>query len=104
MGKFEYKYSATNTSHLRIDFDAKVTSHHKCEIQIGAINNVRLPMSKLISPFTFFEFITKNIFRTDADLSTIIESSNYPSIFQNSKRLAISIDSFIENNIFLNHD
>lgn len=104
MGKFEYKYAATNSSHFRIDFDSKVSTHHKCEVQIGAINNIRLPMSKLISPFVFFEFIIKNIFKEDADFVKIMNSSSYSTTFQNSKKKAIAMDPFIENNIFLNHE
>ena len=102
MGKFEYKYKSTNSSHLRVDYDSKVTSHHKCEIQMGAINNIRLPMSKLVSPFIFFEFIIKNLF--PLEFNKIFANKNYQSTFNNSKKKSINIIPFIETNIFLHQD
>lgn len=101
LSKFEYKYAVTNSSHLRIDYDANVISHHKCEIQIGAINNIRFPIAKIISPFTFFEFLMKNIYKEK--YSDIISKSNYSPTFTNSKKIAVSINPFVEENIFLNH-
>jgi hypothetical protein len=101
LGRFEYKYLSTNSSHLRVDFDSKVESHHKCEIQIGAINDIRFPMSKLISPFTFFEFIIKNLFSKDKDYKRIIGKGPYKAMCNNSKKNAIVMNPFIESNIFL---
>jgi hypothetical protein len=100
--KLEYKYKATNSSHLRIDYDTKVLSHHKCEIQIGAINNIRLPMSKLISPFLFFEFIFKNIFREE--FITIKNKATYSAKLNNIKKGSFTITSFVEENIFIDHN
>jgi hypothetical protein len=101
LAKLEYKYKVTNTSHLRIDYDLKVKSHHKCEIQIGAINNIRLPMSKLISPFLFFEFIFKNIFKKE--YATIIGKSAYKTQMSIVKKNSFEIKPFVESNIFIHH-
>ncbi|GGD08824.1 hypothetical protein [Hyunsoonleella pacifica] len=103
LGRFESKYEFTNSSHLRIDYDSKVTSHHKTEIQIGAINDLRLPLNRIISPFTFFDFISKNIFRNDRDFIDIISSQNYSTNFNNSKKLSFEINPFEESNIYVSH-
>ncbi|OIV40666.1 DUF2290 domain-containing protein [Flavobacterium johnsoniae] len=101
LGTFEYKYKHTNTSHFRIDFDSKVASHHKCEIQIGAINNIRLPMDRIISPLFFFDFIIKNVFKKE--YVDIKSKADYKTNFNNSKRNSLVINPFDELNIFLNH-
>jgi len=101
LGKFEDKYKFTNSSHLRIDYDDNVVSHHKCEIQIGAINNIRLPMNKIILPLTFCDFIFKNIFPIDYQI--IKEKKNYSPTFINSKLRSVSVPSFTELNIFNSH-
>ena len=101
LGKFENKYKFTNSSHLRIDYDSKVTSHHKCEIQIGAINNIRLPMDKIIMPFTFCDFIFKGVYLNE--YKTIKAKSQYNNTFINSKSSSVNIKPFIEANIFNSH-
>jgi hypothetical protein len=101
LGKFEYKYKNTNTSHFRIDYDSKVDAHHKCEIQIGAINNIRIPMERIISPLFFFDFIIKNVFKKE--YSKIKIKSDYKTKFNNSKRNSMVVNPFEEFNIFLNH-
>jgi hypothetical protein len=101
LGKFEDKYKFTNSSHLRIDYDPNVQSHHKCEIQIGAINNIRLPVNKIMMPFTFCDFIFKNVY--PSEYTSIINKSHYISTFINSKKQSISIDPFEEHNIFNSH-
>ncbi|MBA6316443.1 DUF2290 domain-containing protein [Cellulophaga baltica] len=103
LGKFENKYEFTNSSHFRIDYDSKVVSHHKTEIQVGAINNLRLPLNKIISPFMFFDFIFKNIFKKDKDLKKIISSNNYLTNYNNSKKLSFEINPFDELNIYVSH-
>lgn len=105
--KFENKYKMTNTSHIRIDFDSGVETHHKCEIQIGAVNYIRFPMEKLISPFSFFNFIVKNLSLKDKKFtlySEIQTKSNFDTDFSNSKRISMQIDNFDENNIYLKQD
>jgi hypothetical protein len=99
--KFNYKYEITNSSHIRIDYSREVTSHHVCEIQIGAINNIRFPLDKIVSPFFFFDFIIKNIYR-----------KSYPSMFNAlilkrelnfARRKSCLITDFNEDNIFITH-
>lgn len=101
LAKFEDKYKFTNSSHLRIDFDSKVTSHHKCEIQVGAINDVRMPVNKIMMPLTFCDFIFKNIF--PKEYIDIASKSSYSSTLTNSKNRSVSISPFIESNIYNSH-
>lgn len=101
LGKFENKYKFTNSSHIRIDYDVNVISHHKCEIQMGGINNIRLPMEQIISPFTFCDFIFKNI--DSVRYQTIKAGSAYESSFVVSKAKSVTISLFEERNIFLRH-
>jgi len=101
LGKFENKYSFTNSSHFRIDYDPNVESHHKCEIQVGAINNLRMPINKILMPFTFCDFIFKNVFPTE--YKTIKGRQTYSPTFINSKAQSVSITAFSEHNIFNSH-
>lgn len=98
LGRFEDKYKFTNSSHLRIDYDSQVASHHKCEIQVGAINNIRLPMNKIIMPLTFCDFIFKNVF--PGEYKSIKGKSSFLSTLTNSKALSLPINPFVEHNIF----
>ena len=105
--KFENKYKITNSSHMRIDFDSNVETHHKCEIQIGAVNYIRFPMEKLISPFSFFDFIIRNLSLKDKLFTSYEEiqaKSNFMTDFNNSKRNSLLIENFIENNIYMKQD
>ena len=98
--KFNHKYEITNSSHIRIDY-SPVKTHHVCEIQIGAINNIRFPLDKIVSPFLFFDFIMKNIYR-----------KSYPSMFNNQKfkqefnfacKKSYPISGFHEDNLYITH-
>ncbi len=99
--KIESKYSHTNSSHVRIDFDPEVATHNKCEIQVGAINNIRFPAQKVIMPFLFFDFIAKNIFPDE--YKQIRAKSNFVSGFSVSKKLSLEIKPFREDNIYFLH-
>lgn len=103
LGKFENKYEFTNTSHFRIDYDSKVTSHHKTEIQVGSVNDIRLPINKIISPFMFFDFIAKNLYKLDKDYKQIISTQQFPTQRNISKKLSLEINPFNEENIFTSH-
>lgn len=102
LSKLDYKYKITNSSHIRVDYDANVKSHHKCEIQIGAVNYIRFPLQKLISPFLFFEFIFKNIYRDD--FLKITKKTDYKTKQAIAKKRSFSISDFIEENIYIIHD
>jgi len=99
LAKFESKYEHTNTSHIRIDYDANVDSHNKCEIQIGSINEIRIPINKIISPVTFFDFIIKNILRRNEYYKEIIKKSSYKNLLHHNRINGIDIIPFSEDNI-----
>lgn len=95
------KYSMVNTSHIRIDYDSKVESHNKVEIQFGGINYIRFPFDRLIMPFIFFEFIIKHLFKIEyKNISSKLSYKVYRDIVL--KKSAI-IEEFIEENIFITH-
>lgn len=102
LAKLDYKYKTTNSSHIRVDYDAKVCSHHKCEIQIGAVNYIRFPLQKLISPFLFFEFIFKNIFKDE--FTEIIKKRDYRTKQIVTRKKSLQISNFNEENIYIIHD
>ena len=102
LAKLDYIYKITNSSHIRVDYDANVKSHHKCEIQIGAVNYIRFPLQKLISPFLFFEFIFKNIYADD--FAKIIKKADYKTKQAITKKRSSDISDFIEENIYIVHD
>lgn len=97
----EKKYKLVNTSHFRIDYDSKVTSHHKVEIQFGGVNNVRFPFEKLISPFLFFEFVIRNIF--PKEFIALSAKQQYGLYRGNSVKKSMLINPFVEDNIFITH-
>lgn len=98
---FDRKYEITNTSHIRIDFDCAVTSHHQCEIQIGALNELRFPIDKIISPFIFFDFIIKNLGKNS--YQGILSKSYFNTDFSSSLKKSILVQDFSENNIYITH-
>tara|TARA_B100000378_G_C18025776_1_gene405749 strand:+ start:130 stop:921 length:792 start_codon:yes stop_codon:yes gene_type:complete len=101
LAKLDYKYKTTNSSHIRVDYDANVKSHNKCEIQIGAINYIRFPLKKMISPFLFFEFIFKNIFKANFD--DLSRKTSYKTHKSLAKKKSFDIPGFNEESIFLIH-
>jgi len=98
---FNHKYKITNSSHIRIDFNHQVESHHKCEIQIGAINDIRFPIDRIISPFVFFDFIMRNIDRKSYRQK--FNDNDFLQKLQFSKKRQVKIQNFIEKNIFITH-
>lgn len=98
---FEKKYELTNSSHIRIDYDDKVTSHHKTEIQYSSINNIRLPLNKIISPFLFMDFIVRYEFPDFYNINKI--STKYVTGYSLALRHSGNIRKFKENNIFISH-
>ncbi|GAB1540790.1 hypothetical protein NUACC21_34590 [Scytonema sp. NUACC21] len=98
--KFNYKYEITNSSHIRIDY-SPVTSHHLCEIQIGAINNIRFPLDRIISPFLFFDFIIKNLYRKS--YSSMFNERKFKQSLNFARKKSYQITNFNEDNIFITH-
>lgn len=95
------KYNIVNTSHIRIDYDSKVESHNKIEIQFGGINYVRFPFDRLIMPFIFFEFITKNLFKDEH--KTISSKLSYTVHKDIALKKSAIMAGFTEDNIFITH-
>ncbi|MBT0812977.1 DUF2290 domain-containing protein [Litoribacter ruber] len=101
MARFDFKYKLTNSSHIRIDFDSRVSSHNKCEIQVGAVNEIRVPINKIISPIIFFDFIVKNILKGTDFYENLSRKSNYVSMFKYHRSIKSEIDDFNESNIYI---
>ncbi|MEY3219958.1 MAG: hypothetical protein RIT27_1315 [Pseudomonadota bacterium] len=91
----------TNTSHLRFDYDHFVTSHATSELQIGAINNIRIPSAILICPFIFVDFIIKNLFSKSLEYKDVTQSKNYKDAHKFSKSCSVKIEKFIDSDICL---
>jgi len=97
----EKSLKLTNTSHLRFDYDYAVTSHAKSELQIGAINNIRISSKVLIYPFVFVYFIIRNLFRKDQKYQDIIQSEKYKKVYDFSKNRSVTVKEFQESSIYL---
>jgi hypothetical protein len=97
----EKKYKLVNTSHFRIDYDSKVDTHHKIEIQFGGVNYIRFPFDKLISPFLFFEFIIKHVFSDEFNELSI--KKPYILYRGHTIKNSMPINPFEENNIYITH-
>ena len=98
---FDKKYTMTNSSHIRIDYDSTVLSHHNTEIQYSGINNIRLPLNKVISPFLFFDFIVRYEFPQEYQANR--RKAGYKSAFSVAQQHSGNIPTFKENNIYLTH-
>ena len=98
---FERKYELTNSSHIRIDYDDNVKSHHKTEIQYSSINNIRLPLNKIISPFLFMDFIVRYEFPEFYNSHKV--STQYRTSYSIAQKHSGNIKKFEENNIFISH-
>ncbi|UOB51750.1 DUF2290 domain-containing protein [Acinetobacter junii] len=59
--------SFSNNSHLRFDYDRNATSHSKCHLQFGGVNDFRLTSSYIASPFCFFHKIINDFFKSSFD-------------------------------------
>lgn len=99
---FNKKYELTNSSHIRIDYDDKVKSHHKTEIQYSSINNIRLPLNKIISPFLFMDFIARHEFPDFYNIHRVL--TNYRTSYSIALKHSGHIKDFEENNLFISHN
>lgn len=79
-----YKFDFTNTTHIRIDYDAEVTAHSKTHIQISGINDLRIPINFIPLPFHFIDFLVKHLLPKEYKL--IIKTKNYKALFAISNR------------------
>ena len=51
----------TNSSHLRIDYDPTATGHDICHLQLGSISKLRIGSDALMTPFTFWHWVIKQL-------------------------------------------
>lgn len=84
----------SNTSSIRIDYDANVSSHSKCEIQIAAINKFRIPLNHLISPMTFFDLICRNLY---GDIFNSMLNKDYKEKLNQYIVTSLEVDCLKEN-------
>lgn len=54
--------SVSNSTHLRFDFDRDVTSHSTNHMQIDGIQELRVPLQHVVTPFHFLDFIVRHVF------------------------------------------
>ncbi|GAB3992022.1 hypothetical protein GCM10028807_24150 [Spirosoma daeguense] len=93
---FDKVYNNTNYSHIRMDYDYSVETHHKCELQFGAIKNIRFPVDRILDPFLFFDLIFRYFFKESyRDLINYKYLKNF-LLGRNSSNV---IENFKENNI-----
>lgn len=95
---FDKIYDLTNYSHFRMDFDSTVTTHHQCEFQFGAIKQIRLPISKILTPFIFIDFIFRYFFKKD--YSSLISSFSYKRNFLINKQSCLPVIDFVEHSFY----
>ncbi|MFT3738502.1 MAG: hypothetical protein QM786_07070 [Breznakibacter sp.] len=100
--KFNKKYELTNTSHIRFDFDSKVTSHHKFEIQYASLNTLRIPLKQIISPLVFMDFISRHEFPDF--YKDLIKNNHYITAYNIALKNSLIINGFKENNIYIIHN
>ena len=80
-----------NTSHVRLDFDSRATSHSKCHLQFASFNNFRISSSTLLNPFIFFEWIVMNENLKDQALVKAKSSYNQIAKFHYRKNSTIEV-------------
>lgn len=75
----------TRLSHLRFDFDSGTTAHASAHIQIGALNQVRIPMDFVLRPYAFVDLSIRH-FRPD-EYQQISQKRHHGVAMNNSARL-----------------
>ncbi|WP_213385133.1 DUF2290 domain-containing protein [Acinetobacter pittii] len=90
-----------NNSHLRFDYDKNVTSHSKCHLQFGGINDFRLTSKYIVSPFCFFHKIVNDFFESTFD-QEFFEKQKFIEYSRHSINNKIHFED--ENDIFLIKD
>lgn len=95
---FDKIYDLTNYSHFRMDYDSTVTTHHKCEFQFGAIKQIRLPISKILTPFIFIDFIFRYFFKKN--YPHLLRQFSYKKYFIFNKQSCLPMDDFVEHSFY----
>lgn len=93
--------SIFNNSHLRFDYDSVVSSHSKCHLQFGGINDFRLTSKYIVSPFCFFHKIINDFFKKDFQ-PEFFQSQDFINFANHSRNNKIYFEE--ENDIFLIKD
>lgn len=92
----EHEISLTQNSHLRFDYDARVTSHSKCHLQFGGINDFRIASKHLILPFAFFSKIV-----SDFSPSLLEGKADKPAYISGLKHGVQKAYEFPEKDVFI---
>lgn len=93
--------SIFNNSHLRFDYDSTVTSHSKCHLQFGGINDFRITSKYIVSPFCFFHKIINDFF-TNFFPADFFEKHDFINYSRHSRNNKIHFEK--EQDIFLIKD
>ena len=94
---FDEAYGLSNYSHFRMDYDANVMTHNKCEFQFGAIKSIRLPIDRILEPLIFFDFIVRYFFK---DYYAQLTTFKYKKAYLVSKAKCSLVDIFRERSFF----
>lgn len=89
----------TNTSHIRFDYDATVTSHAKSHLQFAGINNLRVPVQMMVTPYLFIDFVARHFFHQYHD--NIRRQKAYLQGFAKSLRSVEATPGFNEESLYV---
>ncbi len=90
----------TNSSHFRIDYDATARTHSVSHCQFSGINDLRLPLNVIFTPFLFVDFIIRNVFPS-VHRTQLVESINYRPALSHARRSVETLDDSRENNLYI---
>lgn len=86
----------SNTSHLRLDFDASVETHDCAHIQFGGMNNIRISANFFPTPYGFIEIIADAL--SDLEHPIVFDSGHIAHANRNSlHKIMINKSSFLTN-------
>ncbi|MEM7421086.1 MAG: DUF2290 domain-containing protein [Pseudomonadota bacterium] len=93
--------NVVNTSHIRLDFDSAVTTHSKCHLQVGAINELRIDSDRLLNPFIFFDWILKKL--NLAGYNDVTQKQNYLNAFRFHDRKHMVTELYEQSSFYLSN-
>lgn len=99
----ESEEKISSSTFIRIDYDRIVQSHTTCHMQIGAINDLRIPVEKISLPFLFFDFILKNNSSFHDYWQEISTSMRYKIVIKSCSSSAVH-SGLVEPNMYLKID
>lgn len=87
--------SPSNTSHIRFDYDANVTSHCKSHIQFGGIQELRIPSECFPLPLIFIEMYApifpEGVLGDLGELDLAFEGGNLYQVGRPKEQLILSV-------------